>query len=517
MIDLSNTILEDQLSKQFNISSFRTGQKAIIDDVIRGIDVLGILPTGSGKSLCFQFPATIMKGLTVVVSPLISLMQDQVKQLKAIGFKDVAALNSFMGLKEKKYVLRNLEQFKLIYISPELLQQNEVEHYLRNIKVSLFVIDEAHCISQWGHEFRPDYLRLGSVLEMMNNPTVLALSATATQEVQEDIIASLKRPNIQKHIYPMDRENITFSVKKVNGDYEKRGLIVKLLKRYRVPTLIYFSSKRKTEEIAGFLSENAPSLRIAFYHGGMDQLDRITIQQQFMNDQIDVICCTSAFGMGINKHNIRLVLHYHFPLQIESFIQEVGRAGRDGKSSVSLLLYSSGDKLIPSSIIENELPSEETLTSIFRKLRQFYSHSQQLPAQRQLEEELQLSDIQWRFLHYQMEKRGMIKSNQIIYQRDLWIKAFHDISRLIEARVSLKERKLNEIISWIHEDRCLRKELYKNFQDSHKAPLYWCCSNCGFTFDEWEPQQTKITNTTFTWESKLRNLLLTGDNDVETK
>lgn len=271
VIDLSVNVLESQLLKQFNIKSFREGQEEIIGDVIGGKDVLGILPTGSGKSLCYQLPATIMEGVTIVVSPLISLMQDQVKQLKATGFKSVIALNSFMEPKEKKRVFQHLNEYKLIYVSPELLQQQEVIHYFKNIKISLFVIDEAHCISQWGHEFRPDYLRLGFVLDVMNNPTVLALSATATKEVQKDIIQSLNRPNIQKHIYPMDRENIAFTVQKVDRDIEKQDIIVKILKQHRVPTLIYFSSKRKTEEIAAFLTKNVPTHRIAFYHGGMDQ------------------------------------------------------------------------------------------------------------------------------------------------------------------------------------------------------------------------------------------------------
>ncbi|SDQ53701.1 ATP-dependent DNA helicase RecQ [Virgibacillus salinus] len=507
---MSVNILKSQLFNQFNITSFREGQEEIINDVMHGKDVLGILPTGSGKSLCYQLPATIMEGVTIVVSPLISLMQDQVKQLKSTGFKSVIALNSFLEPKEKRRAFEHLNEYKLIYISPEFLQQSQIIDYLKNIKISLFVVDEAHCISQWGHEFRPDYLRLGSILEKVNNPTVLALSATATKEVQEDIIYSLNRPNIQKHIYPMDRENISFTVQKVNRDIEKKEIIINLLKSHRVPTLIYFSSKRKTEEIAAFLSENVPSHRTAFYHGDMDQLDRITIQQQFMNDQIDVICCTSAFGMGINKHNIRLVLHYHFPLQIESYIQEIGRAGRDGESSVSLLLYTSGDELIPNAIIGNELPRVETLDTIFMNLYRLYLKSPKFLSYQDMQEKLQLNETEWRFLHYQMEKHGMIKGNKIIYQRDIWNKALLNISDLIKKRNLLKEQKLKEIISWIHEEECLRKHLYKSFQNNYKSPLYGCCSNCGFTINEWNAKQTEVNHVTHNWENKLRNLLLNG-------
>ncbi len=386
-------MLKQQLWEKFNIDSFRSGQAEIISDAMDGNDVLGILPTGSGKSLCYQLPATLTGGVTIVVSPLISLMEDQVKQLKAAGIKSAVALNSFMNPLEKKRVFRELNHYQLIYVSPELLQQNEIIHRLQQMHVKLFVVDEAHCISQWGHEFRPDYLRLEEVLKALNHPVVMALSATATPEVQRDIARSLGRPDMKKHIYPMDRDNITFAVKEVTGDKEKLEIIVRLLKRYRVPALIYFSSKRKTEETAAYLSEQVPSHRIAFYHGDMDQMDRITIQQQFMNDQIDVICCTSAFGMGINKHNIRLILHYHFPLQIESFIQEIGRAGRDGKSSVSLLLYSPADKAIPNSIIENELPEEGELQTIAGKLQQL----SELPPTEELLPMLELNEIQWRF------------------------------------------------------------------------------------------------------------------------
>ncbi|SFA73309.1 ATP-dependent DNA helicase RecQ [Lentibacillus halodurans] len=514
---MTNQKLKEQLRKQFCISSFRPGQEEIIKDIMHGNDVLGILPTGSGKSLCYQLPASLFEGVTIVVSPLISLMEDQVKQLKATGFKDVVALNSFMTLPEKKSVYRQLNQFKLIYLSPELLQQHELIKQLKHVKIDLFVIDEAHCISQWGHEFRPDYLRLGKVLGELNNPTVLALSATATKEVQQDIISSLNRYEMIGHIYPMDRENITFTVQKVNDDREKQDVMVKIFKRYRVPTLIYFSSRRKTEEMAAFLSESLPSQRVAFYHGAMDQLDRITIQQQFMNDQLDIICCTSAFGMGINKQNIRLILHYHFPMQIESFLQEVGRAGRDGKSSISLLLYSPGDEAIPNSIIENELPPKENLNNLFSKLYRSYFHYQQLPSTEQLLETLQLNEIQWRFLNYQMEKHGMIKGNQLIYHKEDWQQTIEKIGCLVETRTVSKERKLYEMISSIHEENCLRETLYNSFQDDYKTPLYMCCSNCGFSFENWEPEQTRTDDQKdFSWDTKLKKILFIGDHDDET-
>ncbi|ALX47980.1 RecQ family ATP-dependent DNA helicase [Lentibacillus amyloliquefaciens] len=509
--------LKKQLKQQFYIDSFREGQKEIIEDVIEGHDVLGILPTGSGKSLCYQLPATILNGLTIVVSPLISLMEDQVKQLKAAGFKDVVALNSFMRPDEKTDVFNRLDQFKLIYLSPELLQQNEVIGQLKNVRISLFVIDEAHCISQWGHEFRPDYLRLGTVLKKLNNPPLLALSATATKEVQHDIISSLEKPDIISHIYPMDRDNITFMVEKVNNDNEKRNFMMDILRKNRVPTLIYFSSKRKAEEIAAYISGQLSFQRVAFYHGDMEQIDRIIIQQQFMNGQLDIICCTSAFGMGINKRDIRLILHYHFPLQIESFLQETGRAGRDGKSSVSMLLYSPGDEHIQGSIIQNELPAKDNLTGLFNKLYDMYSKDMQLPSSSRIFETLELNEVQCRFLYYQMEKHGMMDGKALIYDSNNWKDSIRKIGHFIEKRTSFKERKLYEMLNWIHEENCLRKHLYKGFQDNYKPPLYGCCSNCGFTFEKWEPEQTETDEVVLYWEAKLKKLLLIEDYNNETK
>ncbi|WP_246206603.1 RecQ family ATP-dependent DNA helicase [Virgibacillus ihumii] len=512
MINLiSQANLDQKLKKYFQIDSFRPGQKEIIEDITAGNDVLGILPTGSGKSLCYQLPALLMDGLTIVVSPLISLMQDQVKQLKSKGFKYAAALNSFMDPEERIHVLRNIKQFKLIYISPELLQQPKLIELFSHIKISLFVIDEAHCISQWGHDFRPDYLRLGAVIKQLGNPVVLALSATATAEIQKDIITALDRKSITKHIYPIDRKNITFAVEHVSSNLEKKQALTDLFRQYRVPALIYFTSRRMSEETAHYLSQTLPLHRVAFYHGGMDQTDRVTIQQQFMNNQLDIICCTSAFGMGIDKHNIRLVIHYHLPPQIESYIQEVGRAGRDGKQSIGLLMYAQGDEQIPESIITSELPTDVMVRSIFQRLAELcHSSADYNQIKNQLIEEFQLNEIQWRFLHYQFEKHDMMRENKFLYHTNCWEAAEAKIIRLVSHRKSLKEAKLAEMVSWINHTNCLREHLYKSFQDTYEKPASMCCSSCGFSFSEWTPQQTENEEKQMTWQTKLRYILLSG-------
>lgn len=506
-------VLEDELRRYFNYTAFRLGQKEIIQDIMNGNDVLGILPTGSGKSICYQLPAILLEGLTIVVSPLISLMIDQVKQLKANNFKSVVALNSFMERLERTRVIQNLHTYKLIYVSPELLQRADLIKHLQNIKVSLFVIDEAHCISQWGHEFRPDYLKLRSTIDQLDNPITLALSATATPHVQDDIITSLGKTNINKRIYPMDRDNIAFCVQSVSDDQEKIKTINNLMENYRVPTLIYFSSRRTAENIAKVLSEKLPSLRIAFYHGGMDQMDRITIQQQFMNDQLDVICCTSAFGMGINKKNIRLIIHYHFPLQIESYIQEVGRAGRDNGESVSLLLFSPNDIHLPLNIIKNELPSESDLSFVFKHLADLYQIESKLPFKDlEMANRFKLSETQWRFLRFQFEKHDMIIQNTIYYEKEQWERAYDQIKALIMKRTLFKEQKLTEMLNWVRQKSCLRKHLFKDFQPSYRAPSHQCCSSCGFNWSEWKPvQRATRDNLPMMWEDKLKRILLIGE------
>ncbi|RLL48179.1 ATP-dependent DNA helicase RecQ [Oceanobacillus piezotolerans] len=502
--------LEQYLQNIFHYPEFREGQKEIIEDVLAGEDVLGILPTGSGKSICYQLPAMLLEGLTIVVSPLISLMMDQVKELKANNIRKVIALNSFLAWQEKKRILEKLNEYKLLYISPEQLQQRDVLEALKKIKVSLFVIDEAHCISQWGHEFRPDYLKLNRVIELLKHPRTLALSATATPKVQRDIILSLGKPDMKKHIYPMDKPNIALVIEKAANDQEKDKRLLTVLESYQVPTLIYFSSRSATESCVKLLLQHLPHLRIAYYHGGMDQMDRIHIQQQFMNNQLDIVCCTNAFGMGINKSNIRLVIHYHFPMQVESYIQEIGRAGRDGEFCISLVLFSPADVHIPVQMIKNELPNEKMIKEMFHYLYTLSLKDELLPtSEAEIENRLQLNEIQWRFLQYHLEKHGMIVDNHVIYNEYNWKQIYNEIINIVNERTTLKQTKLQEMVDWIQSESCYRNSLYQSFQSTIREPDSYCCSNCGFKISDLrvsKPMRYDNEN----WEVRLKSLLL-GD------
>ncbi|WP_152654644.1 ATP-dependent DNA helicase RecQ [Oceanobacillus sp. CFH 90083] len=503
-------LLEEALNHYFHYDFFREGQKEIISDVLQGKDVLGVLPTGSGKSICYQLPAKLLDGITVVVSPLISLMIDQVKELKAAGFKEVIALNSFLPFQEQQRVLKSLDAFRLIYVSPEWLQKRSHQNYLQQLPIKLFVVDEAHCISQWGHEFRPDYQRLHEGIEALGNPPVLALSATATPDVQADILQSLHKPNMKKHIYPMDRENIAFCVEEVENDQEKLERIVGITKYYFVPALIYFTSRQAAEEVALSLAAKLPDRKIAYYHGGMEATERLRIQQQFMNNQIDIICCTSAFGMGINKPDIRLVVHYHLPLQVESYIQEAGRAGRDGKSSVGVILYQKGDFRLSASMVKNELPAMEEIDRLITMILTCQHNHMDIPPPEQMHTLLDLQEGAVRFIQRQLQKHGLIHDNKWMIDDAKWQQVRGSVMNYLEKRKRYKNSKLNELYQWVQTKACLRKTLYQSFQDEFKEPLDQCCSNCGFDWSRWQPKLSFQATEAFhpaDWRKKLQRTL----------
>lgn len=501
--------LETYLENIFGWSSFRAGQKEIISDILTGNDVLGVLPTGSGKSLCYQLPAQLLVGQTIVVSPLISLMEDQVKQLRSKGIKNVVAINSFMSYRERQDVYKNLESYQLIYVSPEILQQKELFNHFKKLTISLFVVDEAHCISQWGHEFRPDYLRLINIINELDHPPILALSATVTKQIKADILSSLNRPHMKKHIYPVNRENIILNVKQVDHDLEKNLYITQFLKERWEPTLIYFSSRRATEKLTELLQTELPRHRIAFYHGGMDSTDRISVQQQFMNDQLDIVCCTSAFGMGIDKNDIRLVIHYHIPSQIESFIQEIGRAGRDGKESLSLVLHHSGDQALPERLIANELPNYQQITMVFQQLKNIYDKNEQIPSNdEEINRTFNCDLTQWRFLFYQLENSGIINDNQVFYNENKWQKIEAKIKQIRDQRFVYKQQQLHAMVTWLQSKACLRKSLFKNFQSTVINQPDNCCQYCGFDIDKWRTMNLYASRTKVeTWQQRLKNVL----------
>ncbi|MCQ6273843.1 ATP-dependent DNA helicase RecQ [Bacillus sp. V3B] len=495
-------MLEKYLNHYFHFTTFRPGQKEVVTSILEGCHTMAMLPTGTGKSLCYQLAGYMMDGHVLIVSPLLSLMQDQVEQMKMNGEKSVVAINSFLVGKERNRVLNNLSSYKFIFISPEALVNDRMIGILRSLSISLFVIDEAHCISQWGYDFRPDYLKLGDIRRKLGQPLTLALTATATKQVIQDIIHSLQLDECKRILFSVDRPNIALAVKKIDNYQEKWTALYHYISKFTGPGIVYFSSKKVAEQAADYLKKKGIS-RVMAYHGGMDQESRVLIQQQFLNDQLDIICATSAFGMGINKENIRFVIHFHMSQQMESYLQEIGRGGRDGKPSIALLLYSLGDEQIAYQLAEAEIPSTAQLDWLASVLEKEKKESFQQP---ELQDELKqrggFTDIQWRilsdFLLQQNAEKNGIRSE------------IDEFKKILENRRLLKSRKIASMTSWSVSESCRRDQILYYFQEDNKmSKPEQCCDICGFdvsSFDQSTVQEN--VHVEFSWKQRLADILL---------
>jgi ATP-dependent DNA helicase RecQ len=383
------------LQEYWGYDSFRPKQEEIVLSALDGRDVLAILPTGGGKSVCFQVPALMRDGIAIVVTPLIALMKDQVQNLNDRGIKALC-VNAGMGRREVELTLNNAAygDFKFLYVSPERLGTKVFKNYLQEMNVSFIVVDEAHCISQWGYDFRPDYLQIGALRDMVDAP-VIALTATATPEVADDIMKRLRFEDKCLIKSGFERPNLSYIVRRTE---DKLGQLLSICSNVAGTGIVYVRSRRKTEELAAFLNSNG--IAASFYHAGLGADSRTDRQEQWKKDKIRVMVCTNAFGMGIDKPDVRFVVHFDVPDSPEAYFQEAGRGGRDGKRSFAVLLWNATDTKRMHQIASVSFPSLDYVEDIYHKVHIFYEIPYDTGAGRQLKFDL---DAFCRHFHLQRQ------------------------------------------------------------------------------------------------------------------
>lgn len=361
----------ESLLPKFGLTAFRPGQLEVIQAVLSGRDTLCIMPTGGGKSLCYQLPSLARPGVTIVVSPLIALMKDQVDSLLQWGIP-ATCINSSLNATEQTDRMERLKrgEYRLVYLAPERLRHSGFLRAIREVPVQMLAIDEAHCISQWGHDFRPDYARLGKFRERIGNPQVVALTATATSLVQQDICRVLELREPARFVSGFARPNLTLAVETPAGNAARDQRLVEFLNSAQGGGIIYASTRKNCEHVVELVGSQT-RLRPEFYHAGMAHDDRRRVQENFMSGKTRVVVATNAFGMGIDKPDLRFVIHYNLPGSLEAYYQEAGRAGRDGLPSRCLMLYSWQDRFIQEFFIENSYPSREIVRQVYTFLAGF--------------------------------------------------------------------------------------------------------------------------------------------------
>jgi len=359
------------LKKYWNHSQFRDPQEAIINTVLKGKDCVVLLPTSGGKSICYQVPALLLEGVCIVISPLIALIKDQVNSLKEKNIKAIA-LTSQLSQDEIVVAFDNLQfgGIRFLYLSPEKLQSKFIQEKIKQLNVSLIAIDEAHCISEWGHDFRPSYLELKILKELQPEATTIALTATATQKVLDDIQLNLEIENATIFKKSFQRKNLAFHIISTVGIY---GKLLQILNKLNESVIVYTNNRKQTKEVSDFLKRN--NFKSSFYHGGLSNNEKNEAFSNWMSDKTPVMVATNAFGMGIDKANVRAVIHINIPNSLENFIQESGRAGRDGKDSFALLLSNKSSLFETETKFNSNLASTKFIKRIYFNLNQFYTIS----------------------------------------------------------------------------------------------------------------------------------------------
>jgi ATP-dependent DNA helicase RecQ len=476
--------LKGKLNTYFGFSSFRPGQEEAIQSLLSGKHTVAVMPTGSGKSLIFQLTALHLPGITLVISPLIALMKDQVDSLERHGIP-ATFINSSISLSEQSGRLKRMSEgkFRIVYLAPERLRNARFLEVIKGIKVSLLAVDEAHCISEWGHDFRPDYLHIAKFREEIRFPITVALTATATPQVQTDISRLLQLDKPTLIVNGFNRPNLVLTVRHVLDPIHRYSVLREaLLSQPDGATIIYTGTRRDTEEVAEFVSSEM-GLSACYYHAGLDAEKRTQIQNDFIHKKLSVIVATNAFGMGIDRPDVRQVIHFSMPGSLESYYQEAGRAGRDGMPARALLLYNSGDRALQEFFIRISTISKEELLKIYKALNA-NNHQELVIAGETLSMLTGLNEIKIRVGLSTLEQVGIVdrlgdEGSQMILKKNEWhAERINQAVLRFNQQQSIKAKQLQSMIQYAESDQCRRNIILRYFGDKSYVAVDVCCDNC---------------------------------------